>query len=148
MIQMNTLVNEFPILTALRFSNQSLNFVGDILDFFSHFRAPSQAFWHWIDTMAIICGNQILAYVLYESLSVPIFFGMESFPFQIFFGTESDSYITKCLISVQHSSSLISSIKKRNLYILKEIHCHSRDLNPGPLTSQFSAHPIELSRDG
>ena len=63
--------------------------------------------------MAFICGNQILAYELYESLSVPIFFGTESFPFQIFFGMESDSYITKCLISVQHSSSLISSIKKR-----------------------------------
>ena len=51
------------------------------------------------------------------------FFGTESFPFQIFFGTESDSYITKCLISVQHSSSLISSIKKGNLLFLKEFQC-------------------------
>ena len=51
-------------------------------------------------------------------LPFQFFFGMESFPFQIFFGMESDSYV-KCLISVQHSSSLISSIKKRNLVILE-----------------------------
>ena len=29
----------------------------------------------------------------------------------------------------QHSSSLISSIKKRNFRFLKEFYCHSRDLN-------------------
>ena len=33
---------------------------------------------------------------------------------------------TKC----QHSSSLISSIKKRNLYFLKELHYRRRELNP------------------
>ena len=67
------------------------------------------------------------------------FFGTESFPFQIFFGMESDSYITKCLISVQHSSSLISSIKKGNLLFLKEFHCQSRDLNPGSSALKVSA---------
>ena len=95
--------------------------------------------------MAFICGNQILAYVFYESLSVPILFrNGKYFPFQIFFGTESDSYITKCLISVQHSSSLISSIKKRILQFLKEFCCPCWDLNPGLLTSHTSALPLNL----
>ena len=112
------------------------------MSIFFHFRAPSQAFWHWIDTMAIICGNQILDHVLYESLSVPIFFGTESFPFQIFFGTESDSYITKCLISVQHSSSLISSIKKGNLRFLKEFQHQSQDQILGPSALKVSVLSI------
>ena len=35
------------------------------------------------------------------------------------------------LYKCQHSSSLVSSIKKRNLYFLKEFHCPSWDLNLG-----------------
>ena len=51
---------------------------------------------------------------------------------------------TKC----QHSSSLMSSIKKRNLWILKEIQWLSRDLNLGPLAQWVNTLSIELSSDG
>ena len=46
-------------------------------------------------------------------------YSMSHFPFHFFFEMESNDMDVKCPISVQQSSSLISSIRKENLVFLK-----------------------------
>ena len=101
---------------------------------FSHFRAPLLEFWHWVDTMAFICGNQILAYVFYESLSIPIFFwNGKYFPFQIFFGTESDiiDNVSQVPCKCQHSQFTYSLLIKRNLIFFERVPLSQPGFEPG-----------------
>ena len=62
----------------------------------------------------------------------------------------SPGLMLECLLgyftSVQHSSSLVSSIKKGNLLFLKEFHYRRRELNPVHSASKVSALSITPSK--